>query len=368
MDKLEIDAAKEDDPFIRNQLIKEIGELKDGMPAEILLPRLWTNDATPERLQMLLVEHGERMSVLSDEGVIFAIMGGLYNDGKANLDVFLKAHAGSPVRVDRASRSAHLDNPALTFGLAVQPQILSDFSQGGMRRFRGIGVLARFLYCLPRSNIGQRDVTRRDAVPSETMEAYRSGIAALLAIEPNVVGGREVPRTIKFHPQARRQWLAFSKYIEANQGPGKPFESIQDWTGKLPGAAARIAGLMHIVLHGSAAADIEIDASTMERALDLAHLLIHHAAAVFQLIGRDQCVADAQVIWDWLRRNPDKLQNRYVKRSDILRALHNRFPQVERLIKAMEWLQSANVVSGPQKLPTRKPTLIYHVNPKALEQ
>jgi hypothetical protein len=28
---------------------------------------------------MLLVEHGERMSVLSDEGVIFAIMGGLLN-------------------------------------------------------------------------------------------------------------------------------------------------------------------------------------------------------------------------------------------------------------------------------------------------
>jgi hypothetical protein len=34
----------------------------------------------------------------------------------------------------------------------------------------------------------------------------------------------------------------------------------------------------------------------------------------------------------------------------------------------MGWLQAANVVSGPEKLPTRKPTLIYHVNPKALEQ
>jgi putative DNA primase/helicase len=317
---------------------------------------------------MLLVEHGERMSVLSDEGVIFAIMGGLYNDGKANLDVFLKAHAGSPVRVDRASRSAHLDNPALTFGLAVQPQILSDFSQGDMRRFRGIGVLARFLYCLPESNIGQRDVTRQDAVPSDVMEAYRRGIAGLLAIEPNMIEGIEVPRTIKFHSQARRQWLAFCKYIETNQGRGKPFESIQDWTGKLPGAAARIAGLIHVVLHGSAAADMEIEASTMEKGLDLAHLLIKHAQAVFQLIGRDQCVADGNVVWDWLRRSADKLQNGYVKRSDIHRALHNRFPQVERLVKAMGWLQAANVVSGPEKLPTRKPTLIYHVNPKALEQ
>src|SRR5262245_41881295 len=117
------------------------------------------------------------MALLSDEGGMFEIMSGLYSDGRVNLDVFLQAHAGQSVRVDRGERTVHLRRPALTFGLAVQPQVIAELSQGSKRKFRGIGALARFLYCLPRSNIGHRDVTRREPIPAAVKANYRRGIA-----------------------------------------------------------------------------------------------------------------------------------------------------------------------------------------------
>ena len=90
-------------------------------PEEMRAPRLWTSDSTPERLQSLLADHDERMALISDEGGIFEIMAGLYSDGKANIDVFLQAHAGRSVRVDRGSRTVYLNKPSLSFGLAIQP-------------------------------------------------------------------------------------------------------------------------------------------------------------------------------------------------------------------------------------------------------
>jgi hypothetical protein len=105
----------------------------------------------------------------------------------------------------------------------------------------------------------------------------------------------------------------------------------------------------------------------MGKALDLANLLIKHAQAAFGLMERDQATADADFIWKWLRNNPSLVKDGLVKRTDVHTALHGRFQRVERLVKALECLQAANVLSASFKLQTRKPTIVYQVNPKALE-
>lgn len=139
IDKLEKEAANSNDPAKREALLGEITSLHAEMPSLLLPPKLWTGDITPERLQGLLVDHGERMAVFSDEGGIFENMSGLYNDGRVNLDVFLKGHAGSAVRVDRQDRTASLDAPALSFGLAIQPSILADMAYGGKKSSEEMG-------------------------------------------------------------------------------------------------------------------------------------------------------------------------------------------------------------------------------------
>ena len=361
IDHLQSQASKVEDSLERKELIREINALKDDTPDELLPPRLWTGDITPERLQNLMAEHGERMSLISDEGGIFEIMAGLYSGGRANLDVFLKGHAGQSIRVDRGGRTVTLDNPALSFGLAIQPQILSEFGEGGKKRFRGIGTLARFLYCFPKSNIGQRDLDERQSISETDKRIYREEIFKLLNI-PAILDdqGKEIPRIIQLSSDSRDKWIQFSKYIESKQGDGGEFEPIQDWTGKLPGASLRIAGLCHVGEYGDSSMPIKLE--TMERSLDLCQLLIPHTKVSFDLMGVEQDVNDAKVILDWIRMKGESC----FKRGDCHKEHHGRFLKVDRLVKALDVLQGWNVISAPEQIKPKsmgRPSIVYHVNP-----
>lgn len=365
IDRLQVDASKAKDSLDRKEIIREINLIKDDTPDELLPPRLWTGDITPERLQSLLAEHGERMGLISDEGGIFEIMSGLYSDGRANLDIFLKGHAGQSARVDRGKRTVILDKPALSFGLAVQPQVLSEFGTGSKKRFRGIGTLARFLYCLPKSNIGQRNLDKRQPILESDKRIYREEIFNLLSIPPILDDtGKESPRVIQLSSESKDKWLQFSKYIESKQGDGGEFEPIQDWTGKLPGAALRIAGICHVVEHGDQPIPIKLE--TLERAVNLCESLIPHAKAAFDIMGVEQDVSDANTILSWIQGRGEAS----FKRADCHRKFHGRFPKLDRLIKALDVLQGWNVISEPchvKREGVGRPSIVYHINPAILK-
>jgi hypothetical protein len=67
IEKLTKDAVNADSDTARERIRKQIEEEENNMPPEVRAPRLFTGDVTAERLQALLVEHDERMAVLSDE-------------------------------------------------------------------------------------------------------------------------------------------------------------------------------------------------------------------------------------------------------------------------------------------------------------
>lgn len=352
--------ATDDD---RRAAMTEIVRLEESMPPEVIPPRLWTDDITPERLQNLMADNGERMSVISAEGGIFEVMAGLYSGGKSNINVFLQGHAGDPVRVDRQGRSVMMLKPALTIGLTVQPDVVSDLASGNKARFRGNGMLARLLYCIPKSTVGSRDLTKRRPASEEIKVAYHAMVYRLLAIpSPSDEQGRERPRLLTLQPDALRVWLTFSQYIESKQGPLGEFHSIQDWTSKLPGAALRIAGLIHVVEHGEHIT--VIGKATMEMALDLAELLIDHAKAAFAVMGSDPVLADAKVVFQWVVRNGmDSFHQ-----SVLHKALHGRFPRVNRLIPALKVLTERHIIGEPIERHTgRRPEIIFRVNPSVLE-
>jgi hypothetical protein len=361
IERLQNDAAKESDSIQRKILIQEIIKLREEMPEEIRTPRLFTNDVTPERFQSLLMENGERMAVLSDEGGIFEIMGGLYSDGRSNIDVFLKSHIGSPVRVDRQSRSAHLDHPLSTFGLAVQPQIVEELSQGSKRRFRGTGCLARFLYCVPQNNVGRRDMRLRRIISEEAEQHYYAGIRSLLNIPPLMVGGKEEARTLQLDREALVSWAAYSQALEQRQGEAGDLVMIADWSAKLPGAALRLAALAHVAEFGSE--NLVISRATLERALDLADLLISHTLTAFSLMGADQATADTKYVARWLKARGA----RCIKQNDIYRACDGRIPKMDRLQKALTILIERQMISEPIQEPTRgRPSNHFFVNPAFL--
>lgn len=357
IEKLVKDAANADSDEARQRLREEISREEQDMPAEIFPSKLFTGDTTAETFQRMLVQQGERMAVLTDEAGILQIILGLYS-GFVNADVFLQSHAGSPVRVERADREAYLEKPASSFGMAIQNGILADVASNP--RIRDNGFLARFLYAIPKSNVGRRDVRRRVSIPESVRQAYESGIFGLLEGRPLVPGK---PKVLPFTDPAREVWLDFADEVERGQGEGGKFEAILDWTSKLPGAAARVAGLLELAEVGLSADSVS--QVSVERAVQLCRLLIPHAHEAFGLLGADNVDADGMAILKWAIAG----RRTTFKRSDCQKAMEGRFRSVDRLIKAAERLEQRNILREYKEVNRRAPPSIwYRVNPKCFDK
>ena len=241
-------AAKETDLDAAKQLARSAAEIEAKLPDVPVLPQIWTSDATPERLGEMLAEHGECMAWLSSEGGVFDLLQGRYSNGIPNLDLILKAHSGDAERVDRGSRPpVFLNNPRLSIGLSPQPDVLKGLaSKPG---FRGRGLLGRFLYLMPPSPLGYRSLTSAP-VPTAVRDTYSAGVKAILAWRQcSADDTSQQLHTLKLSSSAYQEWHDFALEIERQMQPGGDFEHCTDWAGKAPGAAARIAGTLHAVLH-----------------------------------------------------------------------------------------------------------------------
>lgn len=58
--------------------------------------------------------------------------------------------------------------------------------------------------------------------------------------------------TVCLTENAYQEWLAFSNAIEKRMRPDGDLKDFTDWGGKAPGAAVRIAGVLHGINHGTA--------------------------------------------------------------------------------------------------------------------
>ncbi|MBU6504061.1 MAG: bifunctional DNA primase/polymerase [Betaproteobacteria bacterium] len=353
-------AAKAENAQEREKLRQAIEDEELAMPDERRAPRLITGDVTPERLQALIAEHGERMTVLSDEPGIFQVLAGQYSGGMANIDAFLQSHSGAPFRVDRAGREAHVDRPALSFGLMIQPGILAELA--GVKRFRDSGLLARFLFVLPENLVGTRDVRARSGIPEKLRADWEALVFSLLPRDASPTPGK--PTVLGLSEGARECWLTFAEKVERNQGDGGRFESIADWSAKLPGAAARIATILELALSHGAAREVGVDC--MWRGVRLASLLIPHAEAAFRLLGADAIEDDARALLRWIQAN-HLLQ---FKRSEAQKALEGRFRTVKRLEDAAARLAEWNALSPVRMYRNAgaRPTPLYYVNPALFDE
>ena len=353
--KLEALASKAE-PAERKRLELEIERELQEMPAELKSPRVFTSDSTSEQVQQLLVDHAERIAVIADEGGIFQIMAGAYSGGVASIDVYLQGHSGSALRVDRGSRTAHVDRPAVSFALLIQPGIMRD--AGRNKRFKDSGLLARFLYAVPVSNVGRRDIRATVPIPGEVMREYHALIMALLdERRPDL----KEPDILRLRPDAYERWICFAESIERRHGSGRELESITEWTSKLPGAVARIAALLHLA---DGPGDLVIRDDSMRRAVELGELLIPHTLAAFELMGMSGAEEDAHVLLRWVKT---QRKDAFLLR-DAHQALRRRFPKTDRLREAAGQLVDWNVITRRREVKpsTRggRPTELLQVNPR----
>ncbi len=333
--RLQTQAGKSDDPQERESLRKLIEDEMAEMPERMFPPRAYLNDATVERLQMVLAEQGGRAAVLADEAAILNTLASNYGGaGGPALDVLLTGHSGGDVRVERASRSAFVTRAAVTLGLMLQPDLVNEVA--GSNKFRASGMSARFLYFVPRPFVGGRDVRRFAGLPTDVRDRYARCIDELL---PNPMDGPNLPpRVVPLSPGALELWFDFAQECETGLAEGGALAAISDFGAKLAGTAARIALLFELVMAGPAPDAVGED--SMARAIALCHQLVPHARAAYRLLAADESDRDADHVLRWIMRETERTGVREsVKQADIHFALRARFTS------ASGWLQPCSACS-----------------------
>jgi len=335
--RLQGQVGKTNDADERERLRAQIEAEQAEMPDEMFAPRIFTGDVTVERLQGMLVEQGGRVSVLSDEGGLFSTLAGTYGGGAGpSLDALLQGYSGGEVRVDRATRTAHISRAAVTLGLMIQPGLMNDAA--GSNRFKASGLMARFLYAIPRPFVGGRDVRAFTAMPEDVRKEYAREIDALLG-DPAIEGPHTPERKLPMADDAREAWLDFAQEIEDGLAPGGDLAAVDEWAAKLAGNCARIALLFELITSGPGAELVCAD--SVRQAVALCRLLIPHARAAFRLLAADEVDRNADAVLAWARALGAR---EGFRQSDVHRALHGRFTKRERLVAALQRLQANGVL------------------------
>ena len=266
---------------------------------EVMPMRLYVDDVTTEKLTSVLSENGGTAAILSAEGGIFDMLSGIYTKN-VNIDVFLKGHSGDSIRVDRIGRNSEsIMNPALTVLLAVQPNVLSGMMSNGT--FRGRGLTARFMYCMPQSRVGDR-LYRTQPIPDEVSRCYEVTIRNLLDEEKP-----QTPELIHLSPEADKLLEAFAGEVESKLK--NEYSDIPDWAGKLVGAVLRISGLLCRAANAKCADFLDLSESAMVSpeqmtgAIAIGRYFTEHARAAYSLMGADDLVKQSKYTLDAIIKN-----------------------------------------------------------------
>ncbi len=347
----------------REVFLNEIRELEKELPEVPVIPRLLADDFTPEALAVIMEQQGQRIGLLEAEGGIFDTLAGRYSGGVPNIDAILKFWSCEGVSIDRKGKETiYLEDPALTLCLSPQPDVVKGLAE--KPGFKGRGLLGRFLYFMPKSRLGNR-VVNPPQMPAAVRTAYDSMISNLLTLPwATDEYDKEIPYLLHLDKVATAQREDFADMVEKEFRPGGELEYMTEWGGKLPGAAVRIAALLHLSQH-TQPQQHNINGDTMKAALEIAAILVEHAKAAFSLMGTNPDHECAKAILEWIT------SHRLMEFSgrDCLRKLRGRFHTMKQinaglnvLVERAYLLHKEPNANGPG----RKPSNVYLVNPLVL--
>lgn len=337
-----------------DEIAMRIAEFVEEKPMQ-----LYVDDITTEKLVSVMASNGGRAALISTEGGIFDTLAGIYTRN-VNIDVMLKAYSGDTIRVDRIGReSENIMNPTLTILLMTQPKVIADVLANST--FRGRGLTARFLYCLPTSKVGNRKFQSRP-IPDAVYARYEQKIVNMLREEY-----QKKPKVIKLSPEASDILTAFAEEIEPKMKT--EYAEIADWVGKLVGNTLRIAGLLcradtFVTDFLESREPLEVSGETMANAIRLGRYYLSHALAVYDVIPEATMHRDANRILDMIRERGLKEFNRRM----AMRYCRT-FKTVAEIQPVLDFLDDYGyIIRKPEKVITggRPPLPKYVVNPEVL--
>lgn len=337
--------------------LEELGEPK-------VMTQLIADDTTPEAAADVLAQQGERLAILSAEGSFLGNVGGRYSK-TANPELTLKAWSHEPHSVNRKSGPPlFLEHPNLTLGIAVQPGFLTGMGEAG-DVFEARGLMARFLYAMPASKVGERSYDT-EPIPAALREWYGAAVARMM----HVVWDDTELRVMDLDAKAQASFRAFWEALEPRHKTAGDLSSVEGWAKKLPGQILRIAAILALFEEPET---LTVPGEVMDDAVALAPYLIAHARLVADLMSaeRQSKLGPARAVLAWLRKTGPRepLRVADVEKGVRGQAWCTETADVEAAIGLLErqgWIRFLPLPERPQGARGRPPKPRFEVHPQVL--
>lgn len=260
--------------------------------------RIVVDDITPESLVNQLADNGTLL-MISDEAGMLGNFSGRYSNNVPNLDLLLKSWNGEPYISDRATReSIVLKNPYMSICLACQPYVFDSMINNSA--FRGSGLIARFVYCFPKSNIGTRRYDTQP-VPEDVAENYKKLIYKLLSTKFAYHDEKEL--YLHFDGKAYQHFVDFyNDHIEPKLLTDMAF--CKDWGGKYHGQLLRLCGIIHCIkctLNGVNPVETCVSVDTLCNAIEIGEYYREQAIYAYSLGDVDIATVKAERVLNKIR-------------------------------------------------------------------
>ena len=260
--------------------------------------RIAVDDVTLESLVNLLEENGTLL-MISDESGMLGNFSGRYSNNIPNLDLLLKSWNGETYISDRATRaSIVLKKPYMSICLACQPYMFDSMINNPV--FRGSGLIARFLYCFPVSNIGHRKYDIQ-AVPETVAENYKKLIYKLLSKKLAYHDEKEL--YLHFDEKTYGEFVDYyNRRIEPMLLTDMAF--CKDWGGKYHGELLRLCGIIHCIkcaLNGVEPVENLVTLDTFCNAIEIGEYFREQAIYAYSLGDVDHGTIKAERVINKIR-------------------------------------------------------------------
>jgi hypothetical protein len=147
--------------------------------------------------------------------------------------------------------------------------------------------------------VGSREVAA-PAVPRKVAAAYSNGVRALWNTSGAVDGhGKPAPHFLEFSGEAERLMRDFERWLEPRLAEGEELSFLAGWASKLAGAAARLAGILHMAeVAEEGHWNHPVSPETVAAAIQLGRdYFLPHAQAAFSMMGANPKLDTARKVW-----------------------------------------------------------------------
>lgn len=286
--------------------IEELEAERLPMPVH---PRLFTSDATEQRLFQMIHERGGAFAVLSGEGrpVIDAIAGKYSGDGRTGDAIYLAGISGDTITRDRVGGEAGpedrvIRDPCLTVCILVQPDKYLDAAQHPA--LRASGALARIWPVWLPSMAGRRlEGPGENGLDRGAMDPYAALVRRILnhntPLDPQ---GQPTPHLATLSPAAAEARRLYHNAVEGMLGEGGELADVQDIAAKAVSQTVKLALVLHLAAHPEALdnAGSVIDGETWQDAQAVGAWFLAESVRVQRQADEDPALEGARRVLRWL--------------------------------------------------------------------